>query len=88
MGSRLIPKAPVKVHTVELRKSAGILDDFAVRKNIATKEGTIEHVPTDDNHIVNKKYVTDGFVPYTGATQDVDLGANNLIVDTSKVTLC
>lgn len=40
-------------------KSAGILDDHAVRKNVATKEGTIEHVPTQDNHIANKKYVDD-----------------------------
>ena len=38
-------------------KSAGILDDHAVRKNIATKEGTIEHVPTEENHITNKDYV-------------------------------
>ena len=61
-------------------KSAGILDDFSIRKNICTKDGTIEHVPTDDNDIVNKKYVTGGFVPYTGATTDVDLGANSLTV--------
>ncbi|KKK89723.1 hypothetical protein LCGC14_2730250, partial [marine sediment metagenome] len=40
-------------------KSAGILDDHAVRKNIATKEGTIEHVPTEENHITNKGYVDD-----------------------------
>jgi hypothetical protein len=57
MGSRLIPKAQKPVHFIDLPKSAGILDDFAVRKNVATKEGTIEHVPTEDNHIVNKKYV-------------------------------
>ena len=38
-------------------QSAGILDDHAIRKNIATKEGTIEHVPTEENHIVNKEYV-------------------------------
>ena len=38
-------------------KSAGILDDYAQRKNIATKEGTIEHIPTEENHIVNKEYV-------------------------------
>ena len=38
-------------------KSKGILDDFSVRRNVATKEGTIEHVPTEDNHIVNKRYV-------------------------------
>ena len=91
MGSRLIPAAPKPVHFVEGRKSAGILDDFAVRKNVATKEGTIEQVPTNDNHIVNKKYVDDsiaaidlsGLVPYTGATSNVNLGANNLTVDTN-----
>lgn len=59
MASRLIPKAPQPVHFVDLKKSAGILDDYAVRKNVATKEGTIEQVPTEDNHIVNKKYVDD-----------------------------
>jgi hypothetical protein len=59
MVSRLIPKAPKPVHFVDLKKSAGILDDYAVRKNVATKEGTIEQVPTEDNHIVNKKYVDD-----------------------------
>lgn len=65
MTSRLIPKAPQKVHYVEMKKSAGILDDYAVRKNVATKEGTIEHVPTADNHIANKKYVDDN--AYTDA---------------------
>ncbi|MFC1736925.1 hypothetical protein ACFL1X_12480 [Candidatus Hydrogenedentota bacterium] len=40
-------------------QSAGILDDHAIRKNIASKEGTMEQVPTEDNHIVNKKYVDD-----------------------------
>jgi len=86
MGSRLIPAAPKPVHFIEGRKSAGILDDFAVRKNVATKEGTIEQVPTNDNHIVNKKYVDDsvgaidlsGLVPYTGATSNVNLGSENL----------
>jgi len=38
-------------------KSKGILDDYSVRRNVATKEGTIEHIPTEDNHIVNKRYV-------------------------------
>lgn len=40
-------------------KSAGILDDFAVRKNVCTKDGTIEHTPASDNDIANKKYVDD-----------------------------
>ena len=40
-------------------QSKGILDDFAVRKNVATREGTIEKVPINDNDIANKKYVDD-----------------------------
>tara|TARA_R100000789_G_scaffold78772_1_gene73912 strand:- start:238 stop:600 length:363 start_codon:yes stop_codon:yes gene_type:complete len=40
-------------------KSAGILDDFAIRKNVATKEGTIEKVPVNESDIANKKYVDD-----------------------------
>lgn len=38
-------------------QSKGILDDFAVRKNIATKEGTITRVPVADIDIANKLYV-------------------------------
>ena len=49
----------------EGNKSKGILDDHAVRGNIATKEGTIEHVPTEDNHIINLKYITDLNLPTT-----------------------
>lgn len=40
-------------------KSAGILDDYAVRKNIDTREGTITKTPANDNDIANKKYVDD-----------------------------
>lgn len=38
-------------------KSAGILDDFAVRKSIDTQVGTITKTPTDNNDIANKGYV-------------------------------
>jgi hypothetical protein len=38
-------------------KSKGILDDYAVRKNIAAKEGTVEKVPVNDSDIANKQYV-------------------------------
>lgn len=38
MGSRLIPKKPETVKFIELKKSAGILDDYAVRKSVQTKE--------------------------------------------------
>lgn len=58
------PKA-FKPKLKRLNKSAGILDDYAVRKNINTQEGTIEHVPTDDNHIANKKYVDDNAGGFT-----------------------
>jgi len=36
-------------------QSAGILDDFAVRKVVHTKEGSIEQVPVNDSDITNKK---------------------------------
>ena len=55
----LIRKNPPKLPTNTLHKSAGILDDFAIRKNIATKEGTVEKVPVNDSDIANKKYVDD-----------------------------
>ena len=56
----LIRKMPKMTgNTTGGHKSAGILDDHAIRKNIATKEGTIEKVPVDDSDITNKKYVDD-----------------------------
>lgn len=59
----LIRSYPRKVAKPQPQKSAGILDDHAVRKNIATKEGTIEKVPVNDSDIANKKYVDDTHVP-------------------------
>lgn len=41
----------------DLPKSKGILEDYSVRKNIATREGTIEKVPVNNSDIVNKLYV-------------------------------
>ena len=38
-------------------QSKGILDDYATRKVVSTREGTIEKVPVNDNDITNKKYV-------------------------------
>lgn len=51
--------------------SAGIADDFAVRKNIATREGTIEKVPVNSNDITNKAYV-DAAVLTGGITLKVE----------------
>jgi hypothetical protein len=62
MKNPFIPsKETSKVKFIDLPHSAGILDDFAVRKNIATKEGSIEHTPTADKHIVNKEYVDNSY---------------------------
>ena len=41
----------------EIKKSPGILDDYSIRKNIATREGTIEKVPVNNSDIANKAYV-------------------------------
>jgi len=51
--SQMTPK-PFKAQ--QLDKSKGIFDDYAVRKNVATREGTIEKVPVNSNDIVNKAY--------------------------------
>ncbi len=40
-------------------QSKGILDDFSIRKTTALRQGTITHTPTNENDIVNKKYVDD-----------------------------
>ena len=52
-------KAPKAFKEKQLNKSKGILDDFAVRKSMNSREGTITKTPTDDNDIANKKYVDD-----------------------------
>ena len=64
-------------------KSAGILDDHAIRKNIATKEGTIEKVPVNDSDIVNKKYADtqdDTKLDKDGGNADttIDIGSEDL----------
>ena len=38
-------------------KSKGILDDTPIRKTISTRQGTITHVPAEENDITNKEYV-------------------------------
>ena len=48
------PKSNVQFS--EGQKSKGILDDFAVRKNIDTNEGTIQNAPVNAKDIVNKEY--------------------------------
>ena len=57
MVKDIFNKKPAKFKEAELHKSAGILDDYAIRKNVATREGTIEKTPVEDNDLVNKAYV-------------------------------
>ena len=61
MANPLIKRFP-KPKFSSSNKSAGILDDFAVRKVVTTKEGTITKTPTADIDIANKKYVDDKYV--------------------------
>lgn len=51
MGNPLIPKAAVNVKTVDMPHSAGILDDFAVRKDIQTKTITAQNVTADEINV-------------------------------------
>ena len=78
----LIPIKAVNKKFIELSKSAGILDDYAIRKNIATREGTIEKVPVNNSDIANKKYVDDSLaslnlpLSHTNAAEITDIGTN------------
>jgi hypothetical protein len=84
----LIRSYPKKVNAPLQKKSAGILDDHAVRKNVATKEGTIEKVPVNPSDIVNKAYADSAGVTNhalltnlnwaaAGHTIDADLDVNS-----------
>jgi hypothetical protein len=78
-----------------LPKLTPIATDMYVPNHSGSHDaGIILNTPTKDTSIVNKKYVDDsisaipapdlsGLVPYTGATAAVDLGANNLTIDTT-----
>ncbi len=84
------PKSNVQFS--EGQKSKGILDDHAVRQNVASKEGTIEHTPTEDNHIVNKKHVDNTFLKLDCSNDPLtnDLDTNHEIsisADNKKLTM-
>ena len=83
----LLPKG--KFRSVKLHKSAGILDDFAVRKNIAAREGTIEKVPAAPSDIVNKAYAdsiggSSGLWEIDG-TETQLITANEIDMQTKKI---
>ena len=75
--------APVKSNRTfsEGAKSKGILDDYAVRKDVATLGGTVEKVPVNDNDIANKKYVDDnvGGVDWTADQSPLVIHAANYV---------
>jgi len=81
-----IPRKIKQPRFIDLPKSAGILDDHAVRKNLATKEGTIEKVPVNDNDLVNKKYVDDnaGLWEIDGAETQLK-STTNIDMQTRKI---
>lgn len=60
------------------RQSPGILDDFAVRKNLDTQEGTIQKVPVNPKDIVNKAYA-DSLVPATSIQTTLNVSGASVI---------
>lgn len=44
-----------------VRQSIDAVEDYSVKKVMNTQEGTIEKTPINDNDIVNKKFINDGF---------------------------
>jgi len=64
------------------RQSPEIFDDFSVKKNVATREGTIEKVPVNNSDITNKKYVDDAItalglpLSHTNVAEITDVGTN------------
>ena len=62
-------------------QSMGILDDYAIRKNIDTKEGTIVKTPVNDIDIANKKYVDDNSGAGTWTDTSTNTGTNKTFDD-------
>lgn len=88
----LIPKRERSRAVDVPNQSKGILDDFAVRKNVATQEGTIEKVPVNDSDIVNKKFVDDNYYSiaddkYVLNTGDIMTGDYSGLTSLSATTL-
>lgn len=84
---RKVPKMTGK--TTGGHKSAGILDDNAIRKTVETRQGTIIKTPTVAKDIVNKEYV-DSLIPVKlnevanpDASKTFNLGNNKFLSFTS-----
>ena len=85
----LIRSYPKRVNRPLPNKSAGILDDYAVRRVVSTKEGSITKAPVKDIDIVNKKYVDDKLVesfPTNFTDGSLIFAENNLLAqDNSNI---
>ena len=79
---------PVKSNTSfdEGHKSKGILDDYAVRATIDTKEGTIQHNPSNPKDILNKEYV-DNPLPAKDSGNTVSYEDTDFVVGDSPIIL-
>ena len=72
----LIRSYPKRVNKPLPNKSAGILEDYSMRKVIQTKEGTITKTPVNDIDIANKKYVDDNVGVGTWTDTSTNTGTN------------
>lgn len=66
---------PKTFKPMELKQSAGILDDHSIRKSVATREGTITKTPVNAFDIANKAYVDLG--AHTVAGNNTEIQFNN-----------
>ena len=64
-----------KTKFTEPIKSKGIVDDFAVREHIDTREGSIQKIPVADKDISNKEYVDNTLMfSYTTTMENFAIG--------------
>ena len=90
----LIRSYPRRANKPLPNKSAGVLDDFPTRRNIATNTGTINQTPVNDSDIANKKYVddnaftgTDGSIPFVAAAGTLTEDNANLFWSVGRTQL-
>ena len=63
------------------RQSPEAFEDYSIKKNVATREGTVEKVPVNDSDIVNKLYVAPVIASAHAQNTDTALGASCVALD-------